>query len=402
MFEWLADKALFAYIISLYIFTFKAGMNQYSNNIAVVFMVIAIFDILDKKKGIQLNSFLFLFAVFILACMISFFAAIDKSLVIEKTQTLFLILIFLIILTNYLDSEKRLGNLIQYIIFSGVIASLYILINSDISRMERLGDVLGNENEMGTIISISFLFSVYIYNISRKPLYIMFCALMLATVLLTGSRKSALMIVLAGLIYMYCVNSRNLKSRLKFVIIGILFVVVLYNLIFNVHILYMVIGRRFENLFSFVSGAGTTEGSILMRDYMIKLGMEMFAERPVLGYGIDNYRILLAEAAGIMTYSHNNCVELLVGTGIIGAAAFYLIYFNCLISLRKLLIYRNCLIYMLYAINISVLILGYTMVHYSAKHFYIILAMSAVASRLSGEKRTEEGLSENQFGHNDS
>lgn len=395
MFEWLVDKALFAYIISLYIFTYREGMNQYSNYIAAVFMILAIFDVLRRKKRIQLNIFLFLFTTFILTCMVSFFAAIDKSLVIEKTKSLLLILTFLAVLTNYIDSRKKLANLVQYIVYSGVIASIYILINSDLASMERLGDVLGNENEMGMIISTSFLFSFYLYNNEKKPLYMIFCALMLLTVLLTGSRKSALLIVMGLLIYTYYTNSDNTKNRLKFIIIGILIVIAMYYLIFNIPVFYMVIGRRFEDLFSFVSGRGTREGSILMRDYMIKLGIELFAKKPVLGYGIDNYRILLAEASGVMTYSHNNYIELLVGTGIIGAIAFYLIYINCLISLKKLLIYRDCLIYMLYAINISVLILGLSLVHYSAKHFYIILAMSAIVSKMWEEKRMEEELDEN-------
>lgn len=395
MFEWFVDKALFAYIISLYIYTYRVGMNQYSNYIAAVFMVLAIINILARKKIVRFNSFLFFFIIFILTCMVSFFAAIDKSLVIEKTKTLILVLTFLVVLTNYIDDEKKLESLVRYIVYSGVIASVYILVNSDITSMKRLGDVLGNENEMGIIISISFLFSFYLFNLSRKPLYIIFCALMLLTVLLTGSRKSALMIIMAGLIYSYYTNRQNTRSRLKYVITGILSVVALYYLIFNIPVFYMVIGRRFENLFSFVSGRGTREGSILMRDYMIKLGMEMFTRKPVLGYGLDNYRILLAEATGIMTYSHNNYVELLVGTGIIGAAAFYLMYFNGLTSLMKLLIHNNYLIYMLYAINISIVILGFMLVHYTAKHFYIILAMSAIVSRISEERRTEEKLNEN-------
>lgn len=82
----------------------------------------------------------------------------------------------------------------------------------------------------------------------------------------------------------------------------------LYYSIFNIPIFYSILGRRLESSFDFYSGGEKNEGSLSMRSYMIKFGLEKFQEKPILGY------------------AHNNYIELLVNIGVIGAVAFYPMY----------------------------------------------------------------------------
>jgi len=74
------------------------------------------------------------------------------------------------------------------------------------------------------------------------------------------------------------------------------------------------------------------------RAQLISWGMKWFRERPWLGQGIDNYRVILVKNYPLWSieyYAHNNYVELLVDTGIIGVALYYWNYAVILINSWK-------------------------------------------------------------------
>ena len=52
---------------------------------------------------------------------------------------------------------------------------------------------------------------------------------------------------------------------------------------------------------------------------MMEFGWELFKERPVHGYGMNNF----SQKYYLNTYSHNNYIELLVSCGIVGFALYY-------------------------------------------------------------------------------
>ena len=214
---------------------------------------------------------------------------------------------------------------------------------------------------------------------------------------LTGSRKALLFVVLTIIAILLIQQKAGIKGKIK-ALIGILVTLVIsLYVIFNVELLYTIIGVRMEHLFSYILGKGANEGSINIRANMIDMGLDWFQERPITGYGIDNFRSLYGIEAigGEFTYSHNNLVELLVGIGIIGTFLFYLTHFIVLKGLYKesKKNQKVLLCYSFIAIIGIYIILSVGLIYYYDKHISMILAIGSIIYKIgkpSGEELTQK------------
>src|SRR5699024_7760225 len=125
---------------------------------------------------------------------------------------------------------------------------------------------------------------------SRKNIkYISIIIFFVTLILLTGSRK-ALFILIFSFVYLELQTSNKYKY-INFMKVISIVLIILY-LIFNVEYLYDVIGYRIESLINSLTSKGIADKSTLLRKQMIKFGITKFKERPILGYGLSNYRIL--------------------------------------------------------------------------------------------------------------
>ena len=97
----------------------------------------------------------------------------------------------------------------------------------------------------------------------------------------------------------------------------------------NIPLLYEVLGRRIEGM-RFLSG--NLNASSITRLAMIEEAWGLFKQRPVIGYGFDNFRVISV----FETYSHNNYVEVLTALGSVGFFIYYFFPFKLLISSIKL------------------------------------------------------------------
>ena len=384
------DKVLFFYILSLYLFTFREGYNTISNIIAIVLVFLIVIDLVMSKKKIYFNSFLLVYLLFIFFCSVSYIYAIDKELVFNKVETLISIYVVMFSLANYIISYEKIDKILKYFIYSGFFASVYIIKNVDLSVISRYGDVLGNQNQMALIIGVSVIMCLYMVISKKKYGYIIFMIIMIPTILLTGSRKGILFIVFNLIFLIYFDNRKKIKARLKSILLIIGLIGILLYLVYNIPVFYEILGTRIDNLILWIGGQSVNDESIKMRRYMVTMGLDFFREKPFLGYGIDNYRVLLSSNIGEITYAHNNYVELLVGIGTLGCMLYYLSH---LILVKQMLtsikIYKNNTIYYMFlGIIISWMILSTGMVYYDDKQFSFMLAlMSGLGS--CGLKKNE-------------
>lgn len=163
---------IFLYIVSLYVLTYRAGLHLISNALALGLIVSIWANFLVTRRKLVFNKFLFLFLLFIIICSISIFYALDPSLALTKVRTLLLIFLVMFSLVNHIDSYEKIEKCIKHIVYSGIIASLYILSTSDFSQLTRFGDELGNVNAIGMIIGISTTFCFYfIITEKKEPTY---------------------------------------------------------------------------------------------------------------------------------------------------------------------------------------------------------------------------------------
>lgn len=262
---------------------------------------------------------------------------------------------------------------------------IYILLTSDFSEISRYGEELGNVNAVGLIVGIACIFCFYFILEENKHLFIIFLIPMFIVILLTGSRKSIFFVIFSIIFILRSRMRKNLSSKLKPLIFILAITVIVFYLVFNVPFFYYIIGSRLEKLFLFARGYDVLDNSISERSYMATVGIKLILERPITGYGIDNFRhLFITFPGGRNTYSHNNFIEIMVGTGIFGVITYYLthiIIIKDLYNISKIQQFRT-LSFTFISIIISYLILSIGLVYYYNKHFGLLLAISSVISRI--------------------
>lgn len=369
------DIILALYILSLYVFTYRTGYNKISNILAVLLIATIWADTVFKNKKIIFNKLLLCNFIFIMICMGSVLYAVDQKISYSKVKTLFLIFVVMISLVNYLDTDKKVVNITKYFSFSGFLLSMYIFIISDFSVITRFGSSIGNVNAIGMNIGIAAIFTIYLFLSKRKFIYLLFLVIMLSTILLTGSRKALILTVSNLIIITFLSSKKNIVGIAKFVLFIICVFIICYNIIFNIPIFNEIIGIRIKNFISFVLEGGSDEASINVRYFMIEYGVEKFMNRPFTGYGIDNFRVF-----DFGTYSHNNYIEIMVDTGMLGFGTYYLTHIVLLKDLFNSLRFTKdkLLSYTMISIVFTYLLLGFAMVYYDSKHFSFLIAIGSV------------------------
>lgn len=393
------DIIMFLYIVSLYLYNDITEKTIYCNILALLLMCFIWLKFIVTKRDIIINNLLKLQFGFIMICSLSYYVALDSKIALGKITTLILIFLLMVSLVNYIDSYKKLRRIMVAFIFAALYVSINILLSSDFSDLTRFGSEFGNANTVGMSIAIGAVFCFYIIVSGKKYYYALGLAVMVATIFLTGSRKAILFIILNIVIMLFLRNKGSFKSLIKFLIICTALMGIVYYLIFNVPIFYEILGKRMEDLLAFLSGAGTTEGSINERALMIKFGFQMFKNKPLTGYGIDNFRILFGRVYGNWTYSHNNYIELMVDTGLLGVVFYYLTHLVVvkeLIRTSKIALNKN-ICYVFISIIISYTFLSSSLVYYDSKYFSILIVLASCAIKLSQfninskKRRSEEG-----------
>lgn len=238
---------------------------------------------------------------------------------------------------KYINSYERLKNVLVAIFVCSLVMLCYLALNIDELLLGvRLGsslndpddeDKLWNANVIGMTLTFAIFAGWFAFingttNVWKKIFYIFSAVLMIIAILLTGSRKTLIMLIIPFCYYLYK------KSKKHFLITSIvltLFGLLAYYLVMNVEMFYSTIGNRVEEMIFILSGdaTGKVDDSRL---YLTQYGLEWWTDNPILGIGINCFRVLSNETqmfAGKNFYAHNNYVELLVDVGIIGTLLYY-------------------------------------------------------------------------------
>lgn len=318
---------------------------------------------------------------FVILCVFSMFYALSPSVAFDAIKTMAVLLVSFTVINNRLVNDDSIIHILRLFFISCMINCAYLLLNMDrslIGQVQIGADTNAgwNGNAIGMTMSMGFLAGLYLLeendNKIQKLVIGLMSAIFVFVSLFTGSRKALLIIFLGVLIYFMV---RAPRKILKNIVIVLILAVILYNAILKIEPLYNVIGWRMEGLFAAVTGTGTVDGSTLLRETYIENGIKFFKERPVLGYGINNYRILNQATTGIYTYSHNNFVEMLCGLGIVGFIYYYLPF--VFIGLKMLKhITKSHLAAMLFAMFMAHLICHYGNVTYYDSIQNLLLCMT--------------------------
>lgn len=369
----------FMYLLFVYMFVGQSGKTLYYEIPMLIFIGIELVVMVKEKKILIPKNIviLYLFSAYL---FISNFWAMDNNASITISKTVLFLVTSTLIMYNYFHNlENGLNLLIIIIIWAGIIFSIYFLsyyginncINMIFSGM-RVGDEIDNVNRIGLEVAVTYLLILFVgINNSKKYLFLLPFPLIVA--LGTGSRKVFLLLLL-GTILLVLFNSENnkLKGIIKKVLVLIALAVIIKTA-FNTFSDFSII-KRINTFTNYYTGEGKVDHSTIERNLYIKYGFDEFINHPIFGIGAANSGYITSKVSGMFTYLHNNYIELLATTGIIG---FTLYYFNYYYLIKKTInvkcdgVKENNIKNFMIILMILLLILDYGQVSYYTKNLYV-------------------------------
>ena len=265
-----------------------------------------------------------------------------------KANAVFMSYAVMLIITFFLTVNVKNEDDIHFFLNAFVIASvvqlIYMLsvyganIFEIIAKSDegiRIGDEVSNSNSVGMSFAYGSMIALYfLLNVPcgrmKKLLYAAVVLMGIVMALFSGSRKALVMIFIGAVIIMYGKgNNVNILKAIVGFVTGICLLLLLYNVI-KENEMFSVVYLRMKELLEGLSGKGRLDNSSKERLRMINTGMKAFSESPLWGQGIyASYRYF-------RTYAHNNFVEVLMNTGLIGFTIFYFPYIDGMIKFLRI------------------------------------------------------------------
>lgn len=251
----------------------------------------------------------------------------------------FLFMFVMILITIMLFVDIPIALMMEIFVkvcaFSSIAVCLFILINEwslIISGGTRIGESgSGNVNTIATYLGIMSIPCIYKVIFDNKYIYFVPYGLSTILMLMTGSKKALLYIILGVVILAVFKN----KMKLQKYIFPLIMLIVVIFLIFNNEFLYNIIGARtidfFAGLGFNIEGAHYSNSTAL-RLLMYKLSYEAFLSKPIFGGGWFYF----STYSGLGTYSHNNYLEMLTNYGLVGFMIYYSMFLSVLVRLFRL------------------------------------------------------------------
>jgi len=388
--------------ILIFIYIFGSVVLDPGDNllrlIKVLFVIPCIVYIIKSQK-LYCNTYVKWMLVFAAFSGLSFFWALSISNAAYRYQTLVLNFICIYCLLVYIKNRTDSITLIlNTMIFAPIVLEMRVAMAHGLLAFQdtrNLDDIMSS-NLIGMRAGIAVVLGAYFFLTTKKHriIYLVSIALNIAIVILSGSRKAILFILIPLLLY-YIFKQRNILKRLRNALFAIVLVGVAYYGIMHIPFVYDMVGYRIETLIYGILGTGKTDGSTSLRFKMIEWGLEWFWIRPWFGYGINNYMNLLGTmntyAGTTGVYAHNNYIELLVDLGLIGTTMYYFIYLKILekaVRLRKQLAPLQLI---MISIFISVMVNEFGMVSYIDIYTQIIILLTWILLFRLEEKVKEKG-----------
>jgi O-antigen ligase len=322
-----------------------------------------------------------------LICAIIFFFFMTASIIWAPFPTTTRVISFLqiLILSIIIVSVVRKPDGIEYVFYGvmlGLIyAGIHLFLNFSTAVLqpgERLGSTLGNPNTYAFALLVGvILISYKIITLQKKTfrkLFFLLSGLLFFSyqiLIITGSRKGFILLFL--FLGFLSIKKTMRLSLVKKVLIGIVFLSGVAFLFWWVQDLP--IFQRILNIGLYVQGEKIGEHSLGLRVLMASTGFELFFQRPLLGWGAQQYQYI----SGFGSYSHSNYIELLVNHGLIGLGIYYTLFASLLRRawrLKKKASTETSLSisYWLFAAIVFLLIWDVAAVSYYNKLYWILLA----------------------------
>ena len=332
---------------------------------------------------------------FLVSGLVSCVNAINTSSTMETVISILQNIVFLIPLYGYYSKKSNANVLVKTIMWSGYIVSSYVFIYYGVGNILRLllssirlSSEFANSNSVGMIAAISLCITFYYLLYDGFRPYMLFTLLEIIVVLVSGSRKGFVCLILGCvLIYLLKMKSTNALKKIAFILLGCGIAVIAVKYLSTLSV-FSLINSRLTGLIALVTGKGIIDHSTLVRQQMIDIGIGLFREHPIIGVGWANSRYYLTGIAGDYAYTHNNYIELLACSGVLGFLSYYGMYFYIIIKLIK---YRRCSVdrewNIFFVLCALILFLDYGSVsYYNQASYFFLMALFVYVNRTKSQQ----------------
>lgn len=328
---------LLIYLIFSYISYINPSLEiVISISIYLLCAVVLTYTLINKRFYCNdyIKNYLLFFIVIMCSAVIPYIGTKYNIVVFDALINIFKILILTYCVYVFVEYDKLY---VIYAIISISALGLFLFTGAqfDISSGERFGNELaGNANIIAPLYMFAAISSTYCFFRAKIRLYkvIYLCAyiIQLYAIILTGTKKS--LIISFTFFWLFFILTQKRKFVFLSFIIFVSSAVLFISLIFNNPVLYDLIGYRFEGmLLALTTGQG--DGSTMERMNMIQDAAKFWETHPIFGIGLN----LFSVKGDYGAYSHNNYLELLSTTGLLGFITYYSYHIKTIYNLGRTL-----------------------------------------------------------------
>lgn len=382
------DNIIFTYLFFV-IFSFNES-NEFVWLIYVGFLGVAtlsLLQILNHHGKIVIPCITLLLIFFYVWCLIGALANANIiSSIVSRVFTLVLLFAVMLLMYNYLYYTRNLDNILVCMYVAGVIFAIYVVFAEGglatyvqgILVGRRMGASIANVNSIGLNLCFSYASGCYFFCQKKKISILIPLVPIFFVAAGTGSRKVMLFLIgfsaLFVFFYIQLTTKKHSISRFK-KFCGIALLAIATVLFIASTGIFDTTIERFSSMFDVSRTGQIRDGSANERANMIKIGLISFTDKPFWGYGLTGSGIITQRYLGWNTYLHNNYVEILASSGIIGFILYYGFYAYLLIKMLLRLKEKSMIIVFGFSTLFIQLVLEVAVVSYYSKRLAIFNAI---------------------------
>ena len=367
----ISNLLLFVYSTALILFVNDPQLTYIETYVSYACLAFLLLLKLFKNIPIYFPKFSFVYFFFCIFCLASYL--INESIYTSALNTFIQIHIFLIVILNLLVFT----NEYRFLIYGIIAGLLYNIIVANLIGRDFFGDIgyrfagsLKNPNHYAFLLVFSIAFLLYYLRIYKQNLLSRIISILVISIFAyevifyAASRGGYLSLFIIILIYnIDAIVRQNLFSK---IIISIASISFTYFVLVEVESNFL-ISNRINSIIGLLTTQNNFDVSFNYRLVYIQKAFEYWLNNPIFGIGLDQFRVLNQSS-----YSHNNYVELLATTGLIGFITYYFSIFKLLFT--KYIDGRTALMGKIFIVLL--LISDFSSVNILEKPFWIIFVLS--------------------------
>ena len=387
-------------VLSLTI-SFALGDANYGAYVLFVCLFGLIICYLIRERGVikfRLTWMHGYMLLFIGACYLSTINAIEPSVALSRSFDIVKIFFMLIILYMCYQDKKSVDTLLKIGMWTGYIVCFYTVyfygldyFITVLSSSARIANDALNANTVGLLGANAIVMTLY-YMLYDRPRWWNIIALpTLGILAATGSRK-ALVFVVVGTVLLFVFKSLRSANVVNSIvkIIGSLLALTLVGIAVLQLPMFSEVLDRMSSMVDAFSGTGG-DSSTIIRMALVDIGWDLFYQSPITGVGVNNPSVFTYFVYGKENYYlHNNYIELLAGTGVIGLLAYYSMYLYIAYNLIRYRNFHSNEYVMVLILFLSQIVMDMGMVSYESKSTYFYMMMFYLEVQLLRKGRKNE------------